>query len=69
MADESQISEFYAHKKILITGGTGYMGKVLIWKLLHSCPKLDIIFVLMRSKYGKNAASRKEDVFNSKVTI
>ena len=67
MADESQISAFYAYKKILITGGTGCVGKALIWKLLQSCPKLDIIYVLIRSKRGKNPLSRKEDVFGSPV--
>ncbi|XP_065208701.1 putative fatty acyl-CoA reductase CG5065 [Planococcus citri] len=67
MSEKSQIAEFYAFKKILITGATGFMGKVLVWKLLHSCPKLDTIFVLMRSKYGKSSLSRRAEFFNSPV--
>lgn len=45
------------------------MGRALIWKLLHSCPKLDVIFMLMRSKYGKSAMCRREDVFSSPVMV
>ncbi|XP_065217208.1 putative fatty acyl-CoA reductase CG5065 [Planococcus citri] len=65
MTEESQISQFYAQKKILITGATGFMGKVLLWKLLHSCSQLDTIFVLMRSKHGKSSMSRNTEFFNS----
>ncbi|XP_065208694.1 putative fatty acyl-CoA reductase CG5065 [Planococcus citri] len=67
MTEESQIARFYAFKKILITGATGFMGKVLVWKLLHSCPQLDTIFVLMRSKYGITSMSRRAEFFNSPV--
>ncbi|XP_065208696.1 putative fatty acyl-CoA reductase CG5065 [Planococcus citri] len=67
MAEESQIAQFYAFKKILITGATGFMGKVLVWKLLNSCPQLDTIFVLMRTKYGKTSLSRRAEFFNSPV--
>ena len=67
MADESQISKFYALKKVFVTGGTGFMGKVLIWKLLKSCSKLDTIYVLVRPKHGKIAKSRKEEFFGSPV--
>ncbi|XP_065216395.1 putative fatty acyl-CoA reductase CG5065 [Planococcus citri] len=64
MANESQISSFYAGKKILITGGTGTLGKVLIWKLLQSCPEVDSVYVLMRPKHGKDSMSRKEELFS-----
>ncbi|XP_065208709.1 putative fatty acyl-CoA reductase CG5065 [Planococcus citri] len=67
MFEESQISTFYAYKKVLITGATGFMGKVLVWKLLHSCPQLDTIFVLMRPKHGKPSLTRKTEFFNSPV--
>lgn len=46
------IPAFYAGKSILITGATGFLGKVLIEKLLRSCPDVREIFLLMRPKKG-----------------
>lgn len=67
MDDEPQIPKFYANKKILITGATGFIGKVLLWKLLRSCPLVDTIYVLIRPKYGKNTSARKDELFNFMV--
>ena len=44
------ICQFYAGKCIFITGVTGFMGKVLLHKLLDSCPMLESIYVLIRPK-------------------
>lgn len=63
MPTESEISKFYSGQKILITGVSGFVGKVLLWKLLHSCPTIDTIYILIRSKRGKNINSRAEDIF------
>ncbi|XP_018321636.1 putative fatty acyl-CoA reductase CG5065 [Agrilus planipennis] len=52
------IAEFYTGKCIFITGATGFMGKVLIEKLLRSCGGIDKIYVLMRTKKGMNVHER-----------
>lgn len=52
------VREYYANKDILVTGGTGYLGKVLIEKLLRSCPDVGRIFVLIRKKRGKTPEER-----------
>lgn len=44
------IPEFYENQEVFVTGGSGFMGKVLIEKLLRSCPDLKTIFVLLRPK-------------------
>ena len=44
------VSQFYSEKCIFITGATGFMGKVLLNKLLRSCPMLESIYVLIRPK-------------------
>jgi alcohol-forming fatty acyl-CoA reductase len=48
----SEIEKFYAGKSVLVTGVTGFVGKVLVEKLLRSCGAIEKIFVLVRSKRG-----------------
>lgn len=50
-----KISEFYSGKNVLVTGATGYCGKVLVEKLLRSCESIGKIYILVRrKKNGKN---------------
>lgn len=52
------VREYYANKEIFVTGGTGFLGKVLIEKLLRSCPDVKRIYVLIRAKKGHSPADR-----------
>lgn len=61
--EKSPISEWYAGQSIFITGGTGYMGKVLVEKILYASPGVDKIYVLMRSKRGRSPEQRLEDMY------
>lgn len=54
------VREFFAKKDIFITGGTGFLGKLLIEKLLRSCPEVNRIFVLIRPKGGRSSSDRLE---------
>ncbi|XP_046383568.1 fatty acyl-CoA reductase wat-like [Ischnura elegans] len=60
----SPIQEFFNGKNVFVTGGTGFMGKVLIEKLLRSCPDTNRIYVLMRSKKGKDIGRRFDEIFD-----
>ncbi|KAG5676202.1 hypothetical protein PVAND_006051 [Polypedilum vanderplanki] len=55
------VQEFYKDKTIFITGGSGFMGKVLIEKLLYSCSDLKQIILLIRSKNGKDEITRVKE--------
>ena len=61
------IRDYFKGKKVFITGATGFIGKVLIEKLLRSCPEIDLIYCLIRQKKGKHAEDRLSDLLNDKV--
>ncbi|KYN33349.1 hypothetical protein ALC56_12060 [Trachymyrmex septentrionalis] len=63
----SPIQEFYYGQSIFITGGTGFMGKLLIEKLLRTCPGVTSIYLLVRPKKGKDVHQRTEEIFDDAV--
>lgn len=62
------IPEFYQNKNVLITGGTGFVGKLLVEKLLRSCSGINKIYVLIRPKHGKSQQDRMIDATNDIVS-
>lgn len=66
---DSKIAEFYQDKCIFITGATGFMGKVLVEKLLRSCPGIDRVYLLLRPSKGKDVTCRLEELINNEVQI
>lgn len=45
-----KVSEFYNGKNIFISGATGFLGKVLLFKLLTEFQDLSKVYVLIRGK-------------------
>ena len=66
--EETSIAEFYNGKTVFITGATGFMGKVLVEKLLRSCPGVDQLYLLMRPSKGKDVTSRLQEFIDNQVT-
>lgn len=64
----ASIAEYYAGKNVLITGATGFMGKVLVEKLLRSCPEVKALYLLVRPKAGQSMQQRVSDMMTCKVT-
>ncbi|XP_033326344.1 putative fatty acyl-CoA reductase CG5065 [Megalopta genalis] len=60
----SSVKDFYRDRSIFITGGTGFMGKVLVEKLLRSCPGIKNIYLLIRPKKGQDVEQRLRELLN-----
>lgn len=69
MAPPISIAEYYTNKTIFITGSTGFMGKVLIEKLLRDCPGIKKIYMLMRPKKGHGSKERLDDLLAFRVSV
>lgn len=65
--EESDVNNFYAHRSLLITGGTGYIGKCLIFKLLNDCSMIKTIYVLLRKKGKYSFEERKNRYLNYEI--
>ncbi|CAK1546366.1 unnamed protein product [Leptosia nina] len=63
----STVAEYYAEKNVLVSGGTGFVGKVLVQKLLQSCPEIGRVYLLMRPRRGIGAKCRLSRFISSKV--
>ncbi|KAJ8916622.1 hypothetical protein NQ315_000267 [Exocentrus adspersus] len=59
------IADFYTDKTIFITGGTGFVGKVLLEKLLRACPGISRIYLLIRPKRDQQAQERLQQLLCS----
>lgn len=66
--ERASIAEFYAGRSIFVTGGTGFLGKVLIEKLLRSCPDVGKIFMLIRPKGGLSIDERLKKMLDLPVS-
>lgn len=63
----ASVAQYYAGKSVLITGATGFMGKVLVEKLLRCCPEVKTLYLLVRPKAGQSMQQRVSDMMTCKV--
>lgn len=63
--DNKGISKFYENRTVLITGATGFLGKVLVEKLLRACPGIKRMYLLMRAKRNVDIRLRVEQMATS----
>lgn len=67
---QPSVADFYSGQCILITGATGFLGGLLLEKLLRSCPDIDTVYVLIREskKTGQDVESRLKKLLSSPVS-
>ncbi|XP_046659931.1 fatty acyl-CoA reductase wat-like [Homalodisca vitripennis] len=63
----SDIQEFLRGAKVLLTGATGFMGKMVLEKLLRSIPHLEHIYLVIRPKKGQEVNDRLNAIFEDRV--
>lgn len=72
-ADDEQkattIRSFFANKNVFVTGGTGFLGAVLVESILSTSPDVGKIYLLVRDKYGANAQTRIQRLISKPVII
>jgi fatty acyl-CoA reductase len=61
------VIQFFEGKNIFVTGATEFLGKVLLEKVLRSCPAVGNIFVLVRPKKGKEPSERVKNIISLPV--
>lgn len=67
--DQMTIADFFAHKNIFITGGTGFLGTVLIEALLDATPDIGTIYVLVRGKKNLDPNDRIKRLLQKPVSL
>ncbi|KAI1289356.1 putative fatty acyl-CoA reductase [Halotydeus destructor] len=66
-SSDSPVKEFYRKRNVLLTGVTGFVGKVLFEKLLRSCPDIGLIYLLFRPKNGLTTEERLKELLNKRA--
>lgn len=65
--DLTPIQKFYDGANVFITGSTGFLGKILVEKLLRSCPTISTLYLLVRNKKGKSMEERIDEMFDDVI--
>ena len=63
------VPEYYTGKKVLLTGATGFLGKVYVEKLLRCCPELAGIYCIVRPKKDQNARESLDVLWQDTVRL
>jgi fatty acyl-CoA reductase len=63
------LQKFYQGKVVLVTGASGFLGKVLLMKLLQSCPDFKRIIVLLRRKNEDSCSDRLSKLLSNPVSV
>lgn len=65
--EPSDIQQFYENSTVFVTGATGFIGRLVVEKLLRVVDNIKI-YILIRPKKGKEIEKRLEEIFNEPVS-
>ncbi|VVC29133.1 Male sterility, NAD-binding,NAD(P)-binding domain,Fatty acyl-CoA reductase, C-terminal [Cinara cedri] len=60
----SEIASFYNGTTVFLTGATGFIGSLILEKLLRTCSGVKLIYILIREKKGKHSEERFKELFD-----
>uniref|UniRef100_T1HPR8 Fatty acyl-CoA reductase n=1 Tax=Rhodnius prolixus TaxID=13249 RepID=T1HPR8_RHOPR len=63
----SEIQKCFYDKTVLLTGGSGFIGSLLLESFLRSCVGIKRVYVLLRPKKGKTVEERLELLFQNEI--
>ena len=64
------IREFYKDKTIFLSGTTGFVGKVVLEKIMRSLPEIKRIYVMVRPKKSVTIQERLEkEILSSEIFL
>lgn len=61
------VTEFFRGKNVLISGASGFLGKVVLHKLLTTVPDVGDIYVMVRAKRGVTAQDRVKQILEAVI--
>ncbi|XP_017755995.1 PREDICTED: fatty acyl-CoA reductase 1-like [Eufriesea mexicana] len=62
-----QIRQFYAGKRVLLTGCTGFLGTVAVEKILRTCKEISKLYIMVRQKKGISVEERLNHFFKNDI--
>ncbi|KAK3917434.1 Putative fatty acyl-CoA reductase [Frankliniella fusca] len=57
-AAQPTVAEFYAGRNVLMTGGSGFLGRMIVEQLLRTSPDIGNIYLVLRAKKGEPPQER-----------
>lgn len=67
--DTTDIQDCFRGKSVFLTGFTGFVGKLVLEKLLRCCNDVEKVYLLVRSKRGKSAEERVKEICKLPVNV